>query len=101
MIHRDSTLHETLGEAIAQLDTFLEGQPSEIGEELFSAMRLVVHARDETIRRVRSGGSAEMSALLVHLNSALSMLASGELPVVGIRLSRIRQGRDALARLIG
>lgn len=108
MTGKDPQGHDWTGEhphrqhcrsALDALDAVIEGDADRHHDELTRATRCLVHMRDHLVEEVRTGHPA-MRARLDDVNSVLSVMASGQYPVVGIAKQRIQAARDHLERLL-
>ena len=87
--------------ALAALDDVLEEREGKLDEEMAHAMRCLVRYRDQLIEASRAApASSALRHRLVGANAILSVIVGGEYPLVGVRLTRIREARDALADLM-
>lgn len=75
-----------------------ERDPAESYEPIAEAVRCVIRLRDQLIAEGRRG--APVSARLAQVNSLLSLAASAEYPLVGVRWKRLCMVRDALRQLL-
>ena len=89
------------GDALAKLDRLLDAKDTEAEfQDMSEVTRLVVKMRDDLIARLRADpGRAGVRERLEHVNALLSVVASAEMPLLGIHWDRIKKSRDLLAEL--
>jgi hypothetical protein len=89
------------GDALAKLDRLLDAKDTESEfQDMSEVTRTVVKMRDELISRVRAEpGAAPPRERLDRVNALLSVVASAEMPLLGIHWDRIKKSRDLLAEL--
>ncbi|WP_366552705.1 hypothetical protein [Aquibaculum sediminis] len=75
-----------------------EHDPEEAYDRIAEAVRCVIRLRDQLIAEERRGGSD--SECLAQVNSLLSLAASAEYPLVGLRWERVCMVRDELRQLL-
>jgi len=89
------------GDALVKLDRLLDAKDTESEfQDMSEVTRTVVKMRDELISRVRAEpGAAPTRERLDRVNALLSVVASAEMPLLGIHWDRIKKSRDLLAEL--
>lgn len=89
------------GDALARVDRLLRAEDAESEfQDMSEVTRTVVKMRDELILRVRAEPEAAASRnRLDRVNAVLSVVASAEMPLLGIHWDRIKKSRDLLAEL--
>ena len=91
-----ATLQAECHAALAVLERVLRLPPEQVPEDLPGALRALVKVRNRLIEQRRNGGSAKH---LAQVNAILSIVTSAEYPLVGVRMERVKQARDALRDL--
>ncbi len=101
---READPREQCRAALAALERAIPAPPIQLSQEVDTAQRFVVNARDALIERLRREGTAQDGArikdLLGRLNTALSLMASSEYPASGIQRKPVEQARDLLKGLV-
>lgn len=93
-------LAERVAQAMEKLNAALAGGPETVEADLDAAEVLCVRFRDEVILRVRETGAEraeQLHGLLKQANVVLSLIASVEYPLKGLRRSAIEQAVGVLA----
>ncbi len=101
---REDEPREQCRAALAALERAIPAPPIQLSQEVDTAQRFVVQARDALIERLRQGGAMQdgpqIKVFLIRLNTALSLMASSEYPASGIQRKPVEQARDLLKSLV-
>ena len=88
------------GKALEAFECVVADRPNLTPEALTAAVRHVIVLRDALIAERRDGNfGPRRQQLLDRTNSILSLSASSEFPIFGVRWERITAVRDALRQL--
>jgi hypothetical protein len=99
--HITKELRDEWSAALDAIEAVLEQRPGKHLEEVSIAVRSLVRMRDRLIELRRTQGlSQEAAAHLHQINAMLSVVASLEYPLAGLRWQRIEQVRDGLAQML-
>lgn len=94
-------LSEEWDQALQALETVLDKRPGEHMAEISEAVRRLIRVRDRLIDMRRTEGlSPEGKEHLCHINAMLSVVASLEYPLAGLRWQRIALVRDGLTKML-
>lgn len=94
-------LREMWSEALSAIETVLEERPGKHLEEISQAVCCLVQVRNRLIDVKRAQGlSPEASEHLCQINAMLSVVASLEYPLAGLRWQRVEMVRNGLSQMI-
>lgn len=88
-------------DALKSIETVLDERPGEHLKEISQAMRSLIRIRDRLIDFDRERGlSANAVEHLRQINAMISVVASLEYPLAGLRWQRVELVRDGLAQML-
>lgn len=88
-------------QALQALETVLDERPGEHVAEISEAVRCLIKARDRLIDVRRTEGlSMEGKDHLCQINAMLSVVASLEYPLAGLRWQRLKLVHDGLTKML-
>lgn len=82
-------------------DRLVRTRPDEPHQSLSEALRCLVRLRDGIMARARAGDSSPvLRERLQQVNAVVSLAFACQIPIVGVKWSRMEETRDALKDLI-
>lgn len=94
----DDGAREHGAKALAAMDRVIEDRPQSVQPACLEMTNALVRLRDALIERHRDGRN--VSRHLAHTNAVISLVFSIQYPLEGVPGEKLKEARDALAKLI-
>jgi hypothetical protein len=92
------SIRESAQNAFDAIDRVLAERPQSVQPVCLAVTHSLVRLRDALIAEQRANRA--VSAQLVHTNALLSLVFSIQYPLEGVHSEKLKQARDALARVV-